>query len=79
MTLEESKVLAYLRRRLVAAAHEVVAACLPGSSPEGSNRIFSQLEWLGYVVAYNGPAGEPVTLQITDKGLRSMGALQSAR
>jgi hypothetical protein len=78
ITLEESKVLAYLRRRLVAAATEVVAACLPGSSPEGTTRIFSQLEWFGYVVAYYGPTGEPVTLEITDKGLRSAGALQSA-
>jgi hypothetical protein len=78
MTLEESKVLAYLRRRLVAAANEVVAACFPGSSGEGTDRIFSQLEWFGYVVAYHGSAGEPVMLQITDKGLRSAGAFQSA-
>jgi hypothetical protein len=75
MTVEETKVLTYLRRRLVAAVTEVVAACLPGSSPEGTGRIFSQLEWFGYVVAYYAPTGEPVTLQITEKGLRSAGAL----
>jgi hypothetical protein len=69
LTPEETKLLLYLRRHLSAALTELIAACLPGSPPEWAIRMLAQLEWLGYVVTYQGWNGKPALVQITERGL----------
>jgi hypothetical protein len=65
MTLEETKVLSYLRNHLMAPVGDIARVCFPGVSPEWAGRIVSDLEWLGYVVSYG-----PDAVQITERGLR---------
>ena len=43
-------------------------ACLPGAPPHLGSRVISDLEWLGYVTVYYGGDGNPLTLQLTDRG-----------
>jgi DNA-binding MarR family transcriptional regulator len=69
MTSEETRVLEYLRRHGSVAVSEVARACLSGASPEWVDRVVANLDWLGYVAVHHGPEGEPVALQITEKGL----------
>jgi hypothetical protein len=65
LTPEETKVLTYLRKRLVATGGEIAQACIPGGSFEYAARLLWNLEWLGYVVSYGQDA-----VQITERGLR---------
>ena len=78
MTPEEAKVLAYLRQRSTASVAEVPRSCLCGTPSEWAARIFSNLDWLGYVTVYSGPDGCPAALQITDKGLAKAGGRTAA-
>jgi hypothetical protein len=70
LTAEEQRVLEYLRRRGSAPVAEVARACLPGAPPEWLGRVVAHLDWLGYVAVHPGPAGAPVALQLTEKGLQ---------
>jgi hypothetical protein len=69
-TLEEARVLGYLQQKVTAPLADVARACLPGASPDWVKRVMSELEWLGYVVIYYDPAGEPTAVQTTERGLR---------
>jgi hypothetical protein len=68
LTPEEARVLAYLRRHGSALVADVARSCLAGASPEWVDRVVANLDWLGYVAVHHGPAGDPVALQITQKG-----------
>jgi hypothetical protein len=70
MTPEEARVLEYLRRHGSAPVADVARGCLSAAAPEWVDRVVANLDWLGYVVVHHGPAGEPVALQITEKGLK---------
>jgi hypothetical protein len=73
---EQSLVLRYLGQRATARFADVLRACLPGASLEWGKRVLSDLEWLGYVTVFPGGNGEPLALQITDKGRREAHHLQ---
>ena len=47
---------------------------LSGASPEWVDRVVTRLDWLGYVAVLRGPGGEPVTLQITERGMEKVAA-----
>jgi hypothetical protein len=64
---EQSVVLRYLGQRATAHFRDLLAACLPGASRDWGKRILSDLEWLGYITVYSDD-GEPLAVQITDKG-----------
>jgi hypothetical protein len=65
---EQSLVLRYLRSRAVAPIRAVLTACLHGTPLELGKRVLADLEWLGYITVYCGSDGEPLAVQITDKG-----------
>jgi hypothetical protein len=65
MSLEEKKVLRYLRNHLMAPVGEIARVCVPGGSLEWTGRILGNLEWFGYVVRFGSEA-----VQITENGLR---------
>ena len=69
LTPEETKVLTYLRKHLNAAAADVARSCGGGGPGGWLGRVFSNLDWFGYVTVFYGRAGEPIAVQITDKGL----------
>jgi hypothetical protein len=65
---EQRLVLEYLRRQAIAPIREVLEACLHGTPLELGKRVLADLEWLGHVTVYSGGDGEPVAVQITDRG-----------
>jgi len=73
LTAEETSVLHYLRQHPTATAAELARACLPGAAAGWLARVASNLVWLGYVVAYHGPDGQPAALQITERGRGAVG------
>jgi hypothetical protein len=73
LTIEETKVLAYLRGHPFASAAEVARACLPGASPDWVARVVANLDWLGHLTTYQGPDGRLAAVQITEKGLGQAG------
>ena len=70
LTHEETRVLSQLRARPILSLEKVCESCLPGASPEWVKRVLSNLEWLGYVVVYYDEAGEPSTVQTTERGMQ---------
>lgn len=71
MSLEENRVLAYLREHHTAEVTAVLGACTPGAAVASLGRLLANLEWLGYVVVYHDEQGQPLLLQITEKGNQS--------
>jgi hypothetical protein len=65
---EQSLVLRYLGRCATAAFQDLLRACLPGASGDWGKRVLSDLEWLGYITVFSDGGGEPLAVQITDKG-----------
>ena len=70
LTPEQSRILQYLQRRLMAPLEDMAKACWPGAAPALLKRALADLEWLGYVVVYYDPAGEPLAIQTTERGMR---------
>jgi hypothetical protein len=68
LTPEELRVLSYLAKHLTAAINDLARACLPGASAEWLERVVSNLDWLGYLILYHGPGGQPAAVQITEQG-----------
>jgi hypothetical protein len=65
---EQGLILRFLRQRPTAAFAEVLRACMPGASADLGKRVLSDLEWLGYVTIFSGVRGEPMAVQLTEKG-----------
>ncbi len=63
MSLEESRVLHYLRKHPFSTVDEIARACGHTGSQEEVARVLWNLEWLGYVVRYGHDA-----VQITHRG-----------
>jgi hypothetical protein len=72
-TVEETRILHYLRRHTPAALPDILATCLPGAPAEWGGRVIADLEWLGYVTVHYGGGGDPIALEITPKGLSCAG------
>jgi hypothetical protein len=73
LTPEEVKILSYLGKHLTAAVQDLAGVCLPGASAEWLERVVSHLDWLGYLILYHGPGGEPAAVQITEQGRQVAG------
>ncbi len=69
LTREEARVLGYLRQHRSARATDLAHTCETGGWTEGLAQVISQLDWLGYVTVFWGPAGEPSLLQLTERGM----------
>ncbi len=69
LTLEEKKVLGYLRQHRSARAEDLVKACGAESWTGWLGQVIARLDWLGYITVFRGPADEPTFLQITERGL----------
>jgi hypothetical protein len=72
-THEEAKILGYLREHPTSSVRDILGACLPGAPRPWGQRLIANLEWLGYVTVYYAGDGEPVALQITDRGRHCFG------
>lgn len=68
LTSEQEQILRFLRRRLMAPLTDLARGCLPGAPAELIKRALADLEWLGYIVVFYDGAGEPITVQTTDRG-----------
>lgn len=69
MTPEETRLLRYLQKHPFSTLAEIVENCLPGASPEWSKRVVANLEWLNNVTVFYDRAGDPVALELTEKGM----------
>jgi hypothetical protein len=77
LTPEETKVLCYLQKHTFSRLTDVVHRCLPGASVEWAKRVIANLEWLNNLTVFYNREGEPMALQITEKGhalARTLGA-----
>jgi hypothetical protein len=78
MTPEETKVLCYLKQHTFCRVTELINACLPGASVEWSKRVLANLEWLNNLTVFYGRNGNPVAIQITEKGMALARTLQAS-
>ncbi len=78
MTPEETRVLCYLQQHTFCRVTELINACMPGASVEWSKRVLSNLEWLNNLTVFYGRNGQPVAIQITEKGLALARTLQAS-
>jgi hypothetical protein len=69
LTPEETRVLCYLQQHHFSPLPELVLRCLPGATPEWARRVVANLEWLNNLTVFYDRRGEPLALQITEKGL----------
>ena len=72
LTPEQSCIISYLQRHLMAPLEDMTNACWPGATPGVLKRALADLEWLGYVVIYYDGAGEPLAVQTTERGMRCL-------
>ncbi len=72
LTPEQSRIIGYLKRRLMTPLEDLARACWPGASIDLLKRALADLEWLGYVVVYYDPTGEPQAIQPTERGMRCL-------
>jgi hypothetical protein len=68
ITPEESRVMAYLRRRRCVEVDELAAACLPGAVSGWVEQLLANLDWLGYVTLFPAAGAAPAVVQITERG-----------
>jgi hypothetical protein len=68
ITPEEARILAYLRPR----GNCRFASLQANASRQWAERAVGDLEWLGCVVVFHDPAGQPTSVQITPAGLERL-------
>jgi hypothetical protein len=68
LTHEQARVLRFLRRGMTCNLEEICRACLPGASPDWTNRVLGDLEWLGYIVVLCDVTGRPAAVETTERG-----------
>jgi hypothetical protein len=69
LTPEETKVLCFLNRRHYSNLDTLMHTCLPGAPAEVGKRVIANLEWLNNLTVFYSKHGDPVALQITEKGM----------
>lgn len=79
LTAEETSVLHYLVGHPIITVAELAHTCLPRTAAGWLDRVASNLDWLGYVVAYHGPDGQPIALQIIERGRGAVAASLPSR
>jgi hypothetical protein len=78
LTPEETRVLCYLHKHAFSPIAEVLLRCFPGATVDWAKRIIANLEWLNNLTVFYDPRGEPLALQITEKGQALARSLRSA-
>jgi hypothetical protein len=69
LTPEETRVLLHLQKQTFSPVAEVLHRCFPGAPPEWARRVLANLEWLNNLTVFYNRAGDPLAVQITEKGL----------
>jgi len=69
LTPEETRVLCFLHRHTFTPVAELLQRCFPGAPAEWARRVIANLEWLNNVTVYYNRQGEPLALQLTEKGM----------
>jgi hypothetical protein len=68
LTLEETRILSYLHRHAFSPVADLLRRCFPGAPAELARRVIANLEWLNNVTVFYDRQGDPIALQITEKG-----------
>ena len=68
LTPEETRVLCYLQKQTFSPMTDVLVRCFPGVTADWAKRIIANLEWLNNVTVFYDRGGEPLALQLTEKG-----------
>jgi len=69
LTSEETKVLLHLQKNTFSPVAEVLHRCFPGAPADWAKRVIANLEWLNNLTVFYNRAGDPLAIQITEKGL----------
>jgi hypothetical protein len=69
LTPEETRILCYLQKHTFSPLPDLLLRCLPGATPEWAKRVIANLEWLNNLTVFYDRGGEPLALQITEKGM----------
>jgi hypothetical protein len=69
LTPEETKVLHYLYKQTFSPMADVLLRCFPGSPVDWAKRVIANLEWLNNLTVFYDRGGEPLALQLTEKGV----------
>ncbi len=77
-TPEEIKVLSHLQKHAFSPIADILVRCFPGSTPEWAKRVIANLEWLNNVTVFYDRHGEPLALQLTEKGQALARTLRAA-
>jgi hypothetical protein len=78
LTPEETRVLGYLQKQTFSPMPDVLLRCFPGATAEWAKRVIANLEWLNNVTVFYDRRGEPLALQLTEKGMALARALRTA-
>ncbi len=69
LTPEETKVLCYLQSHPSSSLADVMHRCFPSAPAEWGKRVIANLEWLNNLTVYYNRQGDPLAVQITEKGM----------
>jgi hypothetical protein len=69
LTPEETRVLCFLQSHTFSPVADVMRRCFPGAPEDWAKRVIANLEWLNNVTVFYNRAGDPIALQLTEKGL----------
>ena len=78
LTPEETRVLGYLQKQSFSLMADVLLRCFPGATCEWAKRVIANLEWLNNVTVFYDRHGEPLALQLTEKGMALARTLRAA-
>lgn len=68
LTPEEIRVLSHLQKQTFSPIGDILMRCFPGSTTDWAKRVIANLEWLNNVTVFYDRQGEPLALQLTEKG-----------
>jgi hypothetical protein len=78
LTPEETRVLGYLQKQSFSLMADVLLRCFPGATCEWAKRVIANLEWLNNLTVFYDRRGEPLALQLTEKGMALARTLRAA-
>ncbi len=68
LTPEETRVLCYLQKQTFSPMADVLLRCFPGAKADWAKRVIANLEWLNNLTVFYDRRGEPLAVQLTEKG-----------
>jgi hypothetical protein len=69
LTPEETRVLCFLQSHNFSPVNDLLRRCFPGAPEDCARRVIADLEWSNSVTVFYDRQGDPVALQLTEKGL----------